>query len=388
MQNLSITAPCHFGLESVLKKEIYDLGYDITHVEDGRVTFAGDEEALCRANIWLRTAERVLLEVGRFRAVTFDELFEGIRALPWERYIPKNGRFWVTKASSVKSALFSPSDIQSIVKKAIVERLKNVYHMEWFPEDGAAYPLRVFLMKDEVCVTLDTSGESLHKRGYRTLHGLAPISETLAASLILLTPWKKDRILVDPFCGSGTFLIEAALMAANAAPGMHRRFTAQAWENLIDTSVWEELRDEAEELVDLNADPDLQGYDADGSVLRAARENADRAGVGDMIHFQERPVKALRHPGKYGFVITNPPYGERMEEKKALPRIYGDFADALDQLDTWSVYLISSYTDTEKYLRRKAVKKRKVYNGMIRADFYMIPGPRPPKRTSAHREES
>ena len=388
MQNLSITAPCHFGLETVLKKEIYDLGYDITHVEDGRVTFAGDEEALCRANIWLRTAERVLLEVGRFRAVTFDELFEGIRALPWERYIPKNGRFWVTKASSVKSALFSPSDIQSIVKKAIVERLKNVYHMEWFPEDGAAYPLRVFLMKDEVCVTLDTSGESLHKRGYRTLHGLAPISETLAASLILLTPWKKDRILVDPFCGSGTFLIEAALMAANAAPGMHRRFTAQAWENLIDTSVWEELRDEAEELVDLNADPDLQGYDADGSVLRAARENADRAGVGDMIHFQERPVKALRHPGKYGFVITNPPYGERMEEKKALPRIYGDFADALDHLDTWSVYLISSYTDTEKYLRRKAVKKRKVYNGMIRADFYMIPGPRPPKRSSAHREES
>ena len=381
MEKMLLTVPCHFGLEAVLKKEIYDLGYEIVRVEDGKVTFEGDAEALCRANISLRTAERVLLEVGRFPAKTYDELFEGIRALPWERYIPANGKFWVTKASSVKSALFSPSDIQSIVKKAIVEHLKGVYHLEWFPESGASYPLRVFLLKDEVTVTIDTSGDSLHKRGYRTSHGLAPISETLAASLLMLTPWKKDRILVDPFCGSGTFLIEAALMAAEMAPGMHRHFTAEAWENLAAPALWDSLRDEAEEAVDLNAAPDLQGYDIDGSVLRAARENADRAGVGDMIHFQERPVKALRHPGKYGFIVTNPPYGERMEEKQALPGIYGDLASAMDRLDTWSLYLISSWEDTEKYLHRKAAKKRKVYNGMIRTDFYMFPGPKPPKRS-------
>lgn len=381
MEKMLLTAPCHFGLEAVLKKEIYDLGYEIVRVEDGKVTFEGDAEALCRANISLRTAERVLLEVGRFPAKTYDELFEGIRALPWERYIPANGKFWVTKASSVKSALFSPSDIQSIVKKAIVEHLKGVYHLEWFPESGASYPLRVFLLKDEVTVTIDTSGDSLHKRGYRTSHGLAPISETLAASLLMLTPWKKDRILVDPFCGSGTFLIEAALMAAEMAPGMHRHFTAETWENLAAPKLWNSLRDEAEEAVDLNAAPDLQGYDIDGSVLRFARENADRAGVGDMIHFQERPVKALRHPGKYGFIVTNPPYGERMEEKQALPGIYGDLASAMDRLDTWSLYLISSWEDTEKYLHRKAAKKRKVYNGMIRTDFYMFPGPKPPKRS-------
>ena len=380
MEKMQITAPCHFGLEAVLKKEIIDLGYDITRVEDGKVTFAGDAEAIVRSDIHLRTAERVLLEVGRFHAVTFDELFEGVKALPWEDILPANARFWVTKASSVKSALYSPSDIQSIVKKAIVERMKMRYHVNRFPETGASYPIRVFLMKDEVSVTLDTSGDSLHKRGYRTAHGLAPISETLAAALILLTPWKKDRILVDPFCGSGTFLIEAALMASNTAPGANRHFTAESWENLIPPSLWTRVRDAAEDAVDLNAAPDLQGYDIDGMVLRGARENADRAGVGDMIHFQQRPVKQLRHPGKYGFILTNPPYGERMEEKKALPGIYGDLADAMDLLETWSLYMITNYEHTEKYLRRKAAKKRKVYNGMIRTDFYMFPGPKPPRR--------
>lgn len=216
-----LVAPCHFGLEAVLKREIYDLGYEITQVEDGRVTFEGDAEAICRANVFLRTAERVLLLVGRFRATTFDELFEGVKALPWEEYLPKDAKFWVKKASSIKSKLFSSSDIQSIVKKAVVERLKREYEVEWFPEDGAAYPIRVFLLKDEVMVTLDTSGESLHKRGYRTMTSKAPLTETLAAALLMLTPWKADRIFVDPFCGSGTFPIEAAMMAANIAPGMH-----------------------------------------------------------------------------------------------------------------------------------------------------------------------
>ena len=238
MKTFELVAPCHFGLEAVLKREIYDLGHEITLVEDGRVTFAGDAEAICRSNIFLRTAERVLLLVGKFKATTFDELFEGIKALPWETYIPKDGKFWVKKASSIKSKLFSPSDIQSIVKKAIVERLKTTYHVEWFEEDGASYPIRVFLLKDEVMVTLDTSGESLHKRGYRTMTSKAPLTETLAAALILLTPWRKDRIFVDPFCGSGTFPIEAALMAAHIAPGLKRNFPAEGWTNLSDKKLW------------------------------------------------------------------------------------------------------------------------------------------------------
>ena len=227
MQTYELVAPCHFGLEAVLKREIYDLGYEITRVEDGRVTFTGDAEAICRANLFLRTAERVLVQVGRFQATTFDELFEGTKALPWEEYLPKNAKFWVKKASSVKSKLFSPSDIQSIVKKAVVERLKGQYHIQWFEEDGAAYPVRVFLKKDVVTVGIDTSGVSLHKRGYREVAGKAPITETLAAALIMLTPWHKDRILVDPFCGSGTFPIEAAMIAENIAPGMNRSFTEE-----------------------------------------------------------------------------------------------------------------------------------------------------------------
>lgn len=380
MELMELIAPCHFGLEAVLKREIYDLGYDITQVEDGKVTFAGDEEAIARANINLRTTERILLVVGRFHAETFEELFQGIKALPWENYIPEDGKFWVTKAASVKSKLFSPSDIQSIVKKAMVEHLKEIYHVDWFEENGASYPVRIFLMKDEVTVTLDTSGESLHKRGYRTMHGKAPISETLAAALIMLTPWKGDRILVDPFCGSGTFVIEAAMMAANIAPGVDREFTAETWTNLIDRQIWKEARDEARDAEERDIDCDIQGYDIDPDVLRAARENAKRAGVDHLIHFQEREVAALSHPKKYGFIITNPPYGERLEDKKDLPAIYNAIGDGMRRLDTWSAYLITSYEDTEKDIGRKADKKRKIYNGMIRTDFYMYPGPKPPKK--------
>ena len=279
MQIFELTAPCHFGLEAVLKKEIYDLGYEITKVEDGKVTFEGDAQAICRANLFLRTAERVLLKAGSFRAVTYDELFEGIRALPWEIYLPKDAKFWVTKASSIKSKLFSPSDIQRIVKKAVVEKMKEYYDVEWFAETGAEYPIRVFLMKDEVTVAIDTTGVSLHKRGYRTMSGLAPISETLAASLIQLTPWHADRILVDPFCGSGTFPIEAAMMAAHIAPGMERDFTAQQWDHLIAKKTWYEALEEAQDLVRRDVQADIQGYDVDGAVLRVARENAKRAGV-------------------------------------------------------------------------------------------------------------
>lgn len=380
MRTFDLLVPCHFGLEAVLKREIYDLGYEITKVEDGRVTFEGDEEAVCRANIFLRTAERVMIQVGRFKATTFEELFQGIRNLPWEEYIPEDGKFWVKKASSINSKLFSPSDIQSIAKKAMVERMKQKYHKEWFKEDGASYPVRIFLLKDEVTVALDTSGDSLHKRGYRTMTSKAPLTETLAASLIMLTPWRKDRILVDPFCGSGTFPIEAAMIAANIAPGMNRDFTAEEWTNLIDRKLWYECVKEAEDMIDTTVKVDIQGYDIDGDVIKAARENAKRAGVEHMIHFQQRAVADLSHPKKYGFIITNPPYGERLEDKADLPELYTQIGQAYQRLDSWSMFLITSYTDTEKYIGRKADKNRKIYNGMLKTYFYQFLGLKPPKK--------
>ena len=380
MQTFELIAPCHFGLEAVLKREIYDLGYEITRVEDGRVTFTGDAEAICRANLFLRTAERVLIQVGRFTATTFDELFEETKALPWEEYLPKDARFWVKKASSIKSKLFSPSDIQSIVKKAVVERMKSHFGIEWFSEDGADYPLRVFLMKDVVTVTIDTTGASLHKRGYRTMAGAAPLSETLAASLIMLTPWHGDRVFVDPFCGSGTFPIEAAMMAANIAPGMNREFLSQEWSTLVPKKVWYEAVEEAQDLVDLDVETAIQGYDIDEKVIAVARENARRAGVDKLIHFQRRPVAQLNHPKKYGFIITNPPYGERLEDKKDLPALYEQIGEAYDRLEDWSMYLITSYEDAERYIGRKADKNRKLYNGMIRTYFYQFLGAKPPKR--------
>ena len=322
MNRIELIAPCHFGLEAVLKREVIDLGYEIAEVEDGRVTFYGDAAAVCYANIFLRTAERVLWKVGSFQAVTFEELFEKTRALPWEDYIPKDGKFWVAKAASVKSKLFSPSDIQSIMKKAMVRRLGERYHMEWFEEDGATYPIRVFLMKDVVTIGIDTSGVSLHKRGYREIAGKAPITETLAAALIMLTPWRRERILVDPFCGSGTFPIEAAMMAAKIAPGMNRSFTAEEWTNLIPRKLWYDAVNEANDMVEDNVEVDIQGYDVDGSVIKTARRNAREAGVDHLIHFQERDVRELSHPKKYGFIITNPPYGERLQEKDELPQLY------------------------------------------------------------------
>lgn len=380
MNEYVLSAPCHFGLESVLKKEIYNLGYEIIEVEDGRVTFAGDAEAICRGNIFLRTTERILLRVGRFHAETFEELFEGIKALPWEEYIPADGKFWVTKASSISSQLFSTSDIQSIVKKAIVERLKQVYHKNWFEEDGASYPLRVSLMKDEVTVSLDTTGESLHKRGYRLHTGKAPISETLAAALILLTPWNRDRILVDPFCGSGTFPIEAAMIAADMAPGMNRDFTSKSWTNIIPKSLWDDILEEARDMIRYDAAPDIQGYDIDGVVMKTARENAARAGVEHMIHLQQRPVSELRHPRKYGFIITNPPYGDRLEEASSLPRLYQTIADVYKRLDSWSMYMITGYERAQLDMGLRADKNRKIYNGMLKAYYYQFLGSKPPRK--------
>lgn len=377
MERLEYIAPCHFGLEAVLKREIVELGYEIVSVEDGRITFAGDAQALCRANIFLRTAERVLIKVGSFHAETFEELFQGTKALPWGEYIPKDGKFWVTKAASVKSKLFSPSDIQSVMKKAMVESMKNTYHADWFAESGDSYPVRAFLMKDEVTVGLDTTGESLHKRGYRKLTAKAPIAENLAAALIMLTPWKQDRILVDPFCGSGTIPIEAAMIAARMAPGMNRNFTAEDWTHIVDRKCWYRAADEAESLLDLSVETDIQGYDIDDDMVSIARANAKLAGVERMIHFQRRGVEELSHPKKYGFIITNPPYGERLEDKKNLSALYGVIGERYMALDSWSLYLITSYEQAEQAIGRKADKNRKIYNGMMKTYFYQFMGPKP-----------
>ena len=380
MRRFELIAPCHFGMESVLKREITDLGYDITDVADGRVTFFGDEEALCRANIFLRTAERILIKIGSFKATTFDELFEGTKALPWEQFIPEYGKFWVAKATSIKSKLFSPSDIQSIMKKAMVDRLKKKYNVNWFPEDGASFPLRVTIMKDVVTVGLDTSGDSLHKRGYRQATVKAPITETLAAALIMLTPWKWDRILVDPFCGSGTFPIEAAMIGANIAPGMNRSFSAEDWMHLIPKKAWYDAANEAEDQIRRDIEMDIQGYDIDPGAIKAAMENARLAEVDHLIHFQQRPVSQLSHRKKYGFVITNPPYGKRLEEEEDMPALYREIGEAFSHLDSWSFYLITAFDQAERYLGRKADKNRKIYNGMMKTYFYQYMGPKPPRR--------
>lgn len=380
MKKLELIAPCHFGMEAVLKKEIYDLGYDIASVEDGRVTFYGDEEAICRGNIFLRSAERILVKAGSFRAETFEELYQGTKAIEWEHIIPKNGKFWVAKAASIKSKLFSPSDIQSIMKKAMVDRLKNVYHIDWFAEDGASYPVRVFLMKDEVTVGVDTTGDSLHKRGYRKLTAKAPIAENLAAGMIMLSPWYGDRSLIDPFCGSGTIPIEAAMLAANMAPGMNRQFTAQSWKNYIDGKVWKDSYEEAQDLVDRTVKPDIQGFDIDEDMVKISRANAKLAGVDKMIHFEKRSVSELSHAGKYGFIITNPPYGERLEDKKSVEPIYKAIGIRYRMLDAWSMYLITSYEAAEKDIGLKATKNRKIYNGMMKTYLYQFMGPKPPKK--------
>ena len=381
-----LIAPCHFGLEACTKKEILGLGMEILEVSDGKVLFAGDERAVCRSNIFLRTTERILIRVCELEARSWEELFEAVYAVNWEDYLPWNGRFWVAKAASVKSKLFSPRDFQTIIQKAIVRRLQKAYGREGerLPMDGPAYALRVSAYKDRITIGLDTSGDSLHKRGYRRFTVKAPITETLAAALIMLTPWSRDRILVDPFCGSGTFCIEAAMMAAGIAPGMERNFAATSWKNLIEKKLWYEAYDEAREiraegLGNLGDRTDIQGYDIDEEALRAARENAALAGVSGLIHFQKRDVAELSHPKKYGFIITNPPYGERLEDKADLPPVYRALGERFAALDDWSMYLITAYENAEKDIGRKAERNRKIYNGMMKTYFYSYPGRKPPK---------
>ncbi|MBE5937587.1 MAG: class I SAM-dependent RNA methyltransferase [Lachnospiraceae bacterium] len=382
MKSYEWIAPCHFGTEAVCKREITDLGYEISQVEDGKVTFKGGLDAMCRANINMRTTERILLKVASFNAYTFDELFEKTKKIPWEELIPRNGRFWVAKANSIKSKLFSPSDIQSIMKKAMVERLKERYKISWFPEDGEDYPLRVTIVKDVVTIGLDTSGESLHKRGYRKWTAKAPITETLASSLIMLTPWNKDRLLIDPFCGSGTIPIEAAMMGARIAPGMNRHFISEKWTSLDTTDLYKKAFEEAKSMVNPDAELAIQGYDIDEECIRMSMANAKLAGVDKMIHFQRRSVEELSSNKKYGFIITNPPYGERLEDKATVQKLYSVMGNVFDNLDTWSKFIITAYEDAERYLGRKAGKNRKLYNGMMKTYFLQYMGPKPPRKNS------
>lgn len=383
MQRFELIVPCHFGLESVCKKEIHDLGYEVSLVSDGKVHFIGDAEAIVRANIFLRTGERVLIKLGSFHAESYEDLYQGTKALPLEEVLPVDASFWVTKASSVKSKLFSPRDIQSVMKKAMVDRLSGIYHVNTFSEHGAKYPFRVSLFKDEVTVCLDSSGESLHKRGYRLKMGKAPIKETLAAALILLSKWREDEPFVDPMCGAGTFPIEAAMIAANIAPGMDRSFTAEEWENLIPKKEWYAAITEAEDMVDrhlletkenrFGKMVDIQGYDIDPDMIPVCRENAERAGVLSLIHFQERDIAKMSHGKKHGVLMTNPPYGERIEDKRNLPLLYTELREAYEGLNDWQLFVITAYEQAEKYLG-KSFKNRKIYNGMMKTYLYQYKG--------------
>ena len=377
--NYELIAPCHFGLETVLKREIYDLGYEITKVEDGHVFFEADEDGIVTSNLCLRTAERVLLVTGRFKAATYEEFFQGMKNIPWEKYLPRDARFWVTKATSVKSKLFSVTDLQRVGKKAMVKRLSDIFGIEHFPESGSDYPVRIFIYHDEVTVTLDTSGDALHKRGYRKETGKAPISETIAAALIMLTPWKADRILADPFCGSGTIPIEAALIAANIAPGLYRHFAAEGWTNLIDKRLWADEKKWLREAVDTDVKTQIFGSDIDPDMIRIANENAARAGVKQLISFKRLAAGDFKMKSPYGFMITNPPYGERLSEKEELPELYKKLNRSYRNLYKWSLYVITAWEDATKFLGGKPDKNRKIYNGMLKTYYYQYMGPKPKK---------
>ena len=375
MNDINLIATAAFGIESVVDRELSWLGYEDKYVENGRVYFKGDYDAICRTNIWLRCADRILINAGEFTAVTFDELFENTKAIPWENWIPADAEFPV-EGKSVKSTLFSVPDCQAIVKKAIVERLKLKYGIVWFPETGAKYKIEVAILKDNVTLTIDTTGPGLNKRGYREAAGIAPLKETLACAMLNISRWKWDRVLIDPMCGSGTIPIEAAMIALNIAPGAKREFAAQGW-NLIPKECWIRARQEAEDSVRKDADIRIQGSDISEKAVSLARYHADKAGVGDKIHFQKRDIKDISSKYKYGFVITNPPYGQRLEDEKAIKSLYRDMGKSLNKLDTWSHYILTSSMEFEKLFGRRADKKRKLYNGNIMCNYYQFYGPKP-----------
>lgn len=379
MGRYNLIATATFGLEAVVARELRELGYDDLEVENGKVSFTGGEKDIARCNLWLRSADRVLLKMAEFKAVTFEELFQGALAVDWGEYIPKNGRMHVV-GKSVKSTLFSVPDCQAIVKKAVVEKMKKKYPVKWFSEDGPDYKIEVALLKDVVTLTMDTSGPGLHKRGYRKTAGEAPLKETLAAAMVLLSRWQPQRFLTDPFCGSGTILIEAALVGKNIPPGLRRSFAAESWP-FIPAAVWRSVREEANALANANeADFLLVGYDMDGRVLQKARANAEQAGVGRYIDFHRQAFTEFSSGKKYGCVVTNPPYGERISEKQEVEALYREMGRRFSSLPTWSFFILTPHPEFQKIFGKPADKNRKLYNGRIRCFYYHYFGPLPPRK--------
>ncbi len=373
MNKIAFIATCAFGLEAAVASELRNLGYSDLKTSNGKVCFTADLSAIIRCNLWLRTAERLLIQAGEFEATTFDSLFEQTKALPWTDWLPIDACFPV-EGKSIKSKLYSVSDCQAIVKKAIVEKMKTKYKTKWFTEEGPKYRIEVALLNDVATLTLDTSGLGLHKRGYRTLNHTAPIKETLAAALIYFSRWKPDRALIDPFCGSGTIAIEAALWARNIAPGLNRKFASESWPQLSKRD-WIIFREEAHDLINHSQKLGIFGYDNDPSSISMAKLHLKQAGLQNGILFEKRDIAQLNSRYNYGYLITNPPYGERLDNEIDL--LYRHLSKALLNLDTWSFYIISSYLQLEHLLRRKADKKRKLYNGRILCYYYQFFGPKP-----------
>ena len=377
MSKLDLIATTTFGLEAIAAQELKDLGYDQLDIENGKVSFTADESAICRTNLWLRTADRIRIKVGEFKATTFDELFEKTKALPWPDLLPANAAFPVD-GKSVKSTLFSISDCQAIVNKAVVESMKNRYHTTWFKEDGPLYRIEVSLLKDIATLTIDTSGEGLHKRGYRVSSSGAPLRETLAAAMVMISRWHPDTTLIDPFCGSGTIPIETAMKGLNIAPGMNRTFASETWPT-IPKKAWQQARRETHETANYDQALDISGTDISSEAIRIARKNAVEAGVDDAIHFQVRPFTELSSKKKYGKIICNPPYGERLGSQSEAEKIYKEMRKVFSKLDTWSYYIITAHEKFELLFGKKASKRRKLYHGNIKVQYYQYFGPRPPK---------
>ncbi|MCD5407357.1 MAG: class I SAM-dependent RNA methyltransferase [Desulfotomaculum sp.] len=377
MAKLELIATAAFGLEAVVARELKQLGYTNLKTENGKVTFIANEPAICHTNLCLRSADRVLLKIGEFKATTFEELFQQTKALPWPDWLPEDACFPVD-GKSINSKLFSVSDCQAIVKKAVVEKLKAVYHQEWFKETGAKYKIEVALLKDIATLTIDTSGAGLHKRGYRKLSGKAPLKETLAAAMVMLSYWNKERLLIDPFCGSGTIPIEAALIGQNIAPGLNRHFAAEEWSSLPQ-KMWQDARHLADSQANYEQPLKIIGSDIDKEALSISRYHAREAGVGEFVSFQPMNIADFSTKKKYGCIICNPPYGERLNEQRSAEKLYQELGRALKPLDTWSYYILAAHEHFEKYFGRLADKKRKLYNGRIKCNLYQYLGPRPPR---------
>jgi putative N6-adenine-specific DNA methylase len=383
-ESFDLIATTAFGLEAVVARELKELGYAEHQITDGRVRFRADAAAIPRCNLRLRAASRLVIVVGEFPARDFGELFELTKALPWDAWIPADGAFPV-RGRSVKSQLHSVPDCQRIVKKAIVERLKATHGGEWLDETGPHYGVEVSLLNDVAMLTLDTSGEALHRRGYRTYVGEAPLRETLAAALILLSYWNRERPFVDPFCGTGTIAIEAALIGRGIAPGIGRTFAAEDWPQL-DSELWQAARDEAWQLKQPPLPIKIIGNDVDGRAVTLARRHAVAAGVADDVHFQQQPLAEFRSSKKYGCVITNPPYGERMGEQRSVEQLYREMGQVLSALDTWSIYVLSAQMQFERLFGRAADRRRKLYNSNLACMYYQFFGPKPPVRRTAGSE--